>query len=79
MQWLTGVARCRVAGMAKLGKVLLAEDPVRARNWPRRVKTRAGRARTSPEEPTARMSMGSPACLLSKLDSRCRETNPFES
>ena len=43
------------------------------------VKTRAGRARTSLEEPTSRMSMGSPARLLSKLDSRCRETSPLES
>ena len=36
-------------------------------------KTRAGRARTSLEEPTSRKSMGSPARLLIKLDSRCRE------
>jgi transposase len=28
---------------------------------------------------TSRMSMGSPARLLTKLDSRCRETNPLES
>ena len=36
-------------------------------------KTRAGRARTSLEEPTSRMSMGGPARLLTELDSRCRE------
>ena len=36
-------------------------------------KTRAGRARTSLEEPTSRISMGSPARLLTELDSRCRE------
>ena len=31
------------------------------------------------EEPTSRMSMGSPARLLTKLDSRCRETNPLKA
>jgi len=31
------------------------------------------------EEPTLRRSMGSPVRLLSKLDSRCRETSPLES
>jgi hypothetical protein len=36
-------------------------------------KTRAGRARTSLEDPTSRMSTGSPARLLTKPDSRCRE------
>jgi hypothetical protein len=39
-------------------------------------RTRAGRARTSPGEPTSRMSVGSPAGLLTKLDSRCREQPP---
>jgi hypothetical protein len=42
-----------------------SQNPRRTR---RRVKTRAGRARTSLEAPTSRMSMGSPARLLSKLD-----------
>jgi hypothetical protein len=36
-------------------------------------KTRARRARTHLEEPTSRMSMASPARLLTELDSRCRE------
>jgi len=31
------------------------------------------------EEPTSRRSTGSPVRLLSKLDSRCRETSPLES
>jgi hypothetical protein len=35
--------------------------------------TWAGRARTSLEETTSRMSMGSPARLLTELDSRCRD------
>jgi hypothetical protein len=58
--------RLRGPGRSRRGDRAPARRP-----WRR--KTRAGRARTSLEEPTSRMSMGSPARLLIELDSRCRE------